>query len=164
LDAIKKGSSDLHFRPSEKNLSGSFRTDGVCRNSPPTDSACPAHFRSPQVMAGLDSISNETWDGQLKCRISKANPSIFRMSVPDLWAKKIVVEFTRLSAQMGIDALGYEASQRPVCMAALKQSQGVEILVTGQSRLRQKPYRCIPANILLVMANISTTEDQWKLT
>lgn len=163
LDAIKKGSSDLHFEPYEKAYRVRFRTDGILQEiaRPPIQLA-PRISARLKVMAGLDiSERRKPQDGRIKMRISKSKSIDFRVSTcPTLWGEKIVMRILdSASAQMGIDALGYEESQKELYMAALKQPQGM-ILVTGPTGSGKTVSLYTGLNILnTVDVNISTAED-----
>jgi type IV pilus assembly protein PilB len=80
--------------------------------------------------------------------------------LPTLWGEKIVMRILDpSSAQMGIDALGYEPEQKALYMAALKQPQGL-ILVTGPTGSGKTISLYTGLNILnTVDINISTVED-----
>ena len=163
LDAIKAGSSDLHFEPYEKTYRVRFRTDGILSEiaRPPVQLA-PRISARLKVMAGLDiSERRKPQDGRIKMRISKSKSIDFRVSTcPTLWGEKIVMRILdSSSAQMGIDALGYEESQKALYMAALKQPQGM-ILVTGPTGSGKTVSLYTGLNILnTVDVNISTAED-----
>ena len=163
LDAIKSGSSDLHFEPYEKTYRVRFRTDGILREiaRPPIQLA-PRISARLKVMAGLDiSERRKPQDGRIKMRISKSKSIDFRVSTcPTLWGEKIVMRILdSASAQMGIDALGYEESQKDLYMTALKQPQGM-ILVTGPTGSGKTVSLYTGLNILnTVDVNISTAED-----
>jgi type IV pilus assembly protein PilB len=163
LDAIKKGSSDLHFEPYEKAYRVRFRTDGILQEiaRPPIQLA-PRISARLKVMAGLDiSERRKPQDGRIKMRISKSKSIDFRVSTcPTLWGEKIVMRILdSSSAQMGIDALGYEEAQKELYMAALKQPQGM-ILVTGPTGSGKTVSLYTGLNILnTVDVNISTAED-----
>jgi type IV pilus assembly protein PilB len=163
LDAIKMGSSDLHFEPYEKAYRVRFRTDGILHEiaRPPIQLA-PRISARLKVMAGLDiSERRRPQDGRIKMRISKSKSIDFRVSTcPTLWGEKIVMRILdSASAQMGIDALGYEESQKDLYMTALKQPQGM-ILVTGPTGSGKTVSLYTGLNILnTVDVNISTAED-----
>jgi type IV pilus assembly protein PilB len=163
LDAIKAGSSDLHFEPYEKSYRVRFRTDGILHEiaRPPVQLA-PRISARLKVMAGLDiSERRKPQDGRIKLRISKTKSIDFRVSTcPTLWGEKIVMRILdSSSAQMGIDALGYEESQKELYMSALKQPQGM-ILVTGPTGSGKTVSLYTGLNILnTVDVNISTAED-----
>jgi type IV pilus assembly protein PilB len=163
LDAIKGGSSDLHFEPYEKTYRVRFRTDGILHEiARPPIQLSPRISARLKVMAGLDiSERRKPQDGRIKMRISKNKSIDFRVSTcPTLWGEKIVMRILdSASAQMGIDALGYEESQKELYMSALKQPQGM-ILVTGPTGSGKTVSLYTGLNILnTVDVNISTAED-----
>ncbi|MHC8296227.1 type IV-A pilus assembly ATPase PilB [Pseudomonas sp. LB3P58] len=163
LDAIKSGSSDLHFEPYEKTYRVRMRTDGILREvaKPPIHLANRIAARL-KVMASLDiSERRRPQDGRIKMRLSKSKSIDFRVnSLPTLWGEKVVIRILDpSSAQMGIDALGYEPDQKDLYMAALKQPQGM-ILVTGPTGSGKTVSLYTGLNILnTVDINISTAED-----
>ena len=163
LDAIKGGSSDLHFEPYEKTYRVRFRTDGILHEvaRPPIQLA-PRISARLKVMASLDiSERRKPQDGRIKMRISKNKAIDFRVNtLPTLWGEKIVMRILDpTSAQMGIDALGYEEAQKELYMNALKQPQGM-ILVTGPTGSGKTVSLYTGLNILNTPdVNISTAED-----
>lgn len=163
LDAIKSGSSDLHFEPYEKHYRVRVRTDGMLREvaKPPIQLAGRIAARL-KVMASLDiSERRKPQDGRIKMRLSKSKSIDFRVNtLPTLWGEKVVIRILDpSSAQMGIDALGYEPEQKELYMAALKQPQGM-ILVTGPTGSGKTVSLYTGLNILnTVDINISTAED-----
>ncbi|WP_374415949.1 type IV-A pilus assembly ATPase PilB [Ectopseudomonas oleovorans] len=163
LDAIRLGSSDLHFEPYEKAYRVRFRTDGILHEvaRPPIQLA-PRIAARLKVMAALDiSERRKPQDGRIKMKISKTKAIDFRVNtLPTLWGEKIVMRILDpSSAQMGIDALGYEESQKDLYMAALKQPQGM-ILVTGPTGSGKTVSLYTGLNILNTPdVNISTAED-----
>ncbi|MPQ71292.1 MULTISPECIES: type IV-A pilus assembly ATPase PilB [unclassified Pseudomonas] len=163
LDAIKGGSSDLHFEPYEKIYRVRLRTDGILREvaRPPIHLATRIAARL-KVMASMDiSERRKPQDGRIKMRISKTKAIDFRVNtLPTLWGEKVVMRILDpSSAQMGIDALGYEPDQKALYMAALKQPQGM-ILVTGPTGSGKTVSLYTGLNILnTVDINISTAED-----
>ena len=163
LDAIRSGSSDLHFEPYEKTYRVRMRTDGMLREvaKPPVQLANRIAARL-KVMASLDiSERRKPQDGRIKMRLSKSKSIDFRVNtLPTLWGEKVVIRILDpSSAQMGIDALGYEPDQKDLYMAALKQPQGM-ILVTGPTGSGKTVSLYTGLNILnTVDINISTAED-----
>lgn len=163
LDAIKGGSSDLHFEPYEKIYRVRFRTDGVLHEitRPPIQLRDRISARL-KVMAGLDiSERRKPQDGRIKLKVS-ANKSIdFRVNtLPTLWGEKIVMRILDASsAKMGIDALGYDDDQKQLYLEALSQPQGM-ILVTGPTGSGKTVSLYTGLNILNTdTVNISTAED-----
>jgi len=163
LDAIRGGSSDLHFEPYEKAFRVRLRTDGILHEvaRPPVQLA-PRISARLKVMAGLDiSERRKPQDGRIKMKLSKTKAIDFRVNtLPTLWGEKIVMRILDpSSAQMGIDALGYEENQKELYMNALKQPQGM-ILVTGPTGSGKTVSLYTGLNILnTVDVNISTAED-----
>lgn len=163
LDAIRGGSSDLHFEPYEKIYRVRFRTDGMLKEiaRPPINLASRIAARL-KVMASLDiSERRKPQDGRIKMRISKSKSIDFRVNtLPTLWGEKIVMRILDpSSAQMGIDALGYEPDQKELYLQALKQPQGM-ILVTGPTGSGKTVSLYTGLNILNTAdINISTAED-----
>lgn len=163
LDAIKGGSSDLHFEPYEKAYRVRLRTDGILHEvaRPPIQLATRISARL-KVMAGLDiSERRKPQDGRIKMKISKTKSIDFRVNtLPTLWGEKVVMRILDpTSAQMGIDALGYEEEQKALYMNALKQPQGM-ILVTGPTGSGKTVSLYTGLNILNTPdVNISTAED-----
>lgn len=163
LDAIRSGSSDLHFEPYEKIFRVRVRTDGILHEvaKPPIQLAGRIAARL-KVMASLDiSERRKPQDGRIKMRLSKSRSIDFRVNtLPTLWGEKVVIRILDpSSAQMGIDALGYEPDQQALYMDALKQPQGM-ILVTGPTGSGKTVSLYTGLNILnTVDINISTAED-----
>ncbi|NBB12000.1 type IV-A pilus assembly ATPase PilB [Pseudomonas sp. SLFW] len=163
MDAIRLGSSDLHFEPYEKLFRVRLRTDGILHEvaKPPIQLAGRIAARL-KVMAGLDiSERRKPQDGRIKLRISKHRAIDFRVNtLPTLWGEKIVMRILDpTSAQMGIDALGYEPEQKELYLQALQQPQGM-ILVTGPTGSGKTVSLYTGLNILnTVDINISTAED-----
>lgn len=91
LDAIKGGSSDLHFEPYEKLYRVRLRTDGILREvaRPPIHLAGRIAARL-KVMASLDiSERRKPQDGRIKMRISKTKSIDFRVNtLPTLWGRR----------------------------------------------------------------------------
>ncbi|WP_295467989.1 type IV-A pilus assembly ATPase PilB [uncultured Pseudomonas sp.] len=163
LDAIKKGSSDLHFEPYEKMYRVRFRTDGILHEvaRPPVQLVSRISARL-KVMSNMDiSERRKPQDGRVKLKVSKTKSIDFRVNtLPTLWGEKIVMRILdSSSAQMGIDALGYEDVQKQLYLQALKQPQGM-ILVTGPTGSGKTVSLYTGLNILNTEdINISTAED-----
>jgi type IV pilus assembly protein PilB len=163
LDAIKGGSSDIHFEPYEKSYRIRFRTDGVLNemSRPPVNLATRMAARL-KVMSQMDiSERRLPQDGRIKLKVSKTRAIDFRVNtLPTLFGEKIVLRILDpSSAKLGIDALGYEDIQKKLYMDALAQSQGM-ILVTGPTGSGKTVSLYTGLNILNTSeVNISTAED-----
>ncbi|VUD40310.1 Type II secretion system protein E [Thalassocella blandensis] len=163
LDAIKSGASDIHFEPYEKAYRVRFRQDGILKEvaRPPTNLAIRLAARL-KVMSQMDiSERRIPQDGRIKMKISKTRAIDFRVNtLPTLFGEKIVLRILDpSSAKLGIDALGYEDTQKQIYMDALAQPQGM-ILVTGPTGSGKTVSLYTGLNILnTVERNISTAED-----
>ena len=163
LDAVKKGSSDLHFEPYEKTYRVRFRTDGILHevSKPPVQLGVKIAARL-KVMSSMDLAERrKPQDGRIKLKISKNKAIDFRVNtLPTLWGEKVVLRILDSdSAKMGIDALGYEDDQKQMYMDALAKPQGM-ILVTGPTGSGKTVSLYTGLNILNTMErNISTAED-----
>ncbi|WP_339668747.1 type IV-A pilus assembly ATPase PilB [Dasania marina] len=163
IDAIKSGASDIHFEPYEKSYRVRFRTDGILQEvaRPPMSLAGRLSSRL-KVMSQMDiSERRLPQDGRIKMRLSKKRAIDFRVNtLPCLFGEKVVLRILDpSSAQMGIDALGYEPEQKELYMQALNQPQGM-ILVTGPTGSGKTVSLYTGLNILNEPErNISTAED-----
>ena len=163
LDAIRMGSSDLHFEPYEKLYRVRFRTDGVLHEmaKPPVQLGVRIAARL-KVMSAMDMAERrKPQDGRIKMKISKTKAIDFRVNtLPTLWGEKVVLRILDSdSAKMGIDSLGYEEDQKQMYLDALAKPQGM-ILVTGPTGSGKTVSLYTGLNILNTMErNISTAED-----
>ncbi|WP_210398186.1 type IV-A pilus assembly ATPase PilB [Motiliproteus sediminis] len=163
LDAIKGGASDIHFEPYEKAYRIRFRTDGILQEvARPPVNLTPRLAARLKVMSQMDiSERRIPQDGRIKMKISKSKAIDFRVNtLPTLWGEKIVLRILdSSSAQMGIDALGYEEDQKNLYLKTLEQPQGM-ILVTGPTGSGKTVSLYTGLNILnTTERNISTAED-----
>jgi len=163
LDAINKGASDIHFEPYEKSYRVRLRMDGVLTEvaSPPVNLGSRLAARL-KVMSRLDiSERRIPQDGRMKMTLSKNRAIDFRVNTcPTLFGEKIVMRILdSSSAQLGIEALGYEDEQRELYEENLKNPYGM-ILVTGPTGSGKTVSLYTGLNILNTEdRNISTAED-----
>ncbi len=163
LDAVNKGASDLHFEPFEKTYRVRFRIDGILSEiaSPPPTLANKIASRI-KVMSRLDiSERRVPQDGRMKMKISRNRVIDFRVSTcPTLFGEKVVMRILDpTSAQLGIDALGYEEEQKRLFLEAINRPYGM-VLVTGPTGSGKTVSLYTALNILNTAdRNISTAED-----
>jgi type IV pilus assembly protein PilB len=163
LDAINDGASDIHFEPYEKNYRIRFRTDGILR-----EVAAPPLVIKDKIASRIKVISRLNiaekrvpQDGRMRLVLSKSRSIDFRVStLPTMYGEKIVLRILDpASANLGIDALGYEPEQKALLLDAIHRPYGM-ILVTGPtgSGKTVSLYTCL--NILnKAGVNIATAED-----
>jgi type IV pilus assembly protein PilB len=163
LDAINQGCSDIHFEPYEKIYRIRYRKDGELRivATPPVQMGGRLAARV-KVMSKLDLAERRIpQDGRIKLHLSKTKSIDFRVSTcPTLFGEKICARILDpSSAQLGIDALGYEPEQKEAYLKALKEPQGM-VLVTGPTGSGKTVSLYTGVNILNTEdINISTAED-----
>ena len=163
LDAFNMRASDLHFEPYEHHYRVRFRVDGELREiaSPPIAIKDKLSSRI-KVISRLDiSEKRVPQDGRMKLKVAPGRVIDFRVStLPTLFGEKIVIRILDpTSAQMGIEALGYEPEEKERLLKAIARPYGM-ILVTGPtgSGKTVSLYTCL--NMLnKAGVNISTAED-----
>jgi type IV pilus assembly protein PilB len=167
VDAIKKGASDIHFEPYEKHFRIRLRQDGVLTEiaRPPVGLAMKISARL-KVMARLDIAERRVpQDGRIKMKLSKNRAIDFRVNTcPTLFGEKVVCRLLDpSSAQLGIDALGYEENQKQIYLDNLAKPYGM-ILVTGPTGSGKTVSLYTGLNILNTTdRNISTAEDPCEI-
>ena len=163
VDAFNMRASDLHFEPYEHHYRVRFRVDGELREiaSPPIAIKDKLASRI-KVISRLDiSEKRVPQDGKMKLKVGPNRVIDFRVStLPTLFGEKIVIRILDpSSAQMGIDALGYEPVEKAHLLDAISRPYGM-ILVTGPtgSGKTVSLYTCL--NLLNKPGvNIATAED-----
>src|SRR5499427_5681526 len=168
LDAIKRGASDIHFEPYEKHFRIRLRQDGVLNElaRPPVALSMKIAARL-KVMARLDIAERRIpQDGRIKMKLSKNRAIDFRVNTcPTLFGEKVVCRLLDpSSAQLGIDALGYEDFQKQIYLENLAKPYGM-ILVTGPTGSGKTVSLYTGLNILNTAGrNISAAEDPAEIT
>ena len=163
LDAINRGASDIHLEPYEKNFRVRFRQDGVLHDiaSPPPSLAMRIVARL-KVMSRMNIAERRVpQDGRIKMNLSKSRSIDFRVNtLPTLHGEKVVLRILDGStAQMGVDALGFEEEQKKLFLNAINKPYGM-VLVTGPTGSGKTVSLYTGLNILNSPdRNICTCED-----
>ena len=163
LDAIKKGASDIHMEPYERNFRVRFRVDGVLHEvaSPPANLAGRMAARV-KVLSRLDIAERRVpQDGRMKLRLSKNRTIDFRVStLPTLYGEKVVIRILDAGATiLGIEQLGFDEDQVGVYMEAIGRPYGM-VLVTGPTGSGKTVTLYTALNTLNKPgSNVSTVED-----
>jgi type IV pilus assembly protein PilB len=163
LDAIKQGVSDIHFEPYEYTYRIRYRQDGLLREvaTPPSNLANRLSSRI-KVMSRMNIAEKRVpQDGRIKMQLSKSRAIDFRVNTcPTLYGEKIVLRILDpTSAQLGIEALGFEEEQRKAFLSAINKPYGM-ILVTGPTGSGKTVSLYTALNLLNKPdVNISTAED-----
>ncbi|MDD5273993.1 MAG: ATPase, T2SS/T4P/T4SS family, partial [Methylovulum sp.] len=168
LDAIKKGASDIHMEPYEKNFRIRFRQDGMLYAvaSPPVNIATRIISRV-KVMSRMDIAERRVpQDGRIKLVLSKDRAIDFRVNTcPTLFGEKVVLRILDpTAAQLGIEKLGFEPEQQKLFLHAIHKPYGL-VLVTGPTGSGKTVSLYTGLNILnSIDRNISTAEDPVEIT
>jgi type IV pilus assembly protein PilB len=168
LDAIKKGASDIHMEPYEKNFRIRFRQDGMLYAiaSPPVNIATRIISRV-KVMSRMDIAERRVpQDGRIKLLLSKTRAIDFRVNTcPTLFGEKVVLRILDpTAAQLGIEKLGFEPEQQQLFLKAIHKPYGL-VLVTGPTGSGKTVSLYTGLNILnSIDRNISTAEDPVEIT
>ena len=168
LDAINKGASDIHLEPYEKNFRIRFRHDGMLSEvaSPPTNLANRITSRL-KVMSRMNIAEKRIpQDGRIVMQLSKNRSIDFRVNtLPTLHGEKIVLRILDpTSAQIGIEALGFEEDQKNHFIEAINKPYGM-VLVTGPTGSGKTVSLYTGLNMLnSPEKNISTAEDPVEIT
>lgn len=168
LDSIKRGASDIHLEPYEKNFRIRFRADGILHEvaSPPSGISGRIISRI-KVMAKMDIAERRVpQDGRIKMVLSKNRAIDFRVNTcPTLFGEKVVMRLLDpTSAQIGIEKLGFEPEQQKLFLEAINKPYGM-VLVTGPTGSGKTVSLYTGLNILnIVERNISTAEDPVEIT
>jgi type IV pilus assembly protein PilB len=133
LDAIRRGASDLHWEPYEKQFRIRFRIDGVMHEmvSPPKKVE-PAVISRLKIMANLDiSERRLPQDGRIKLRHGSREID-FRVSIlPTIFGEKAVLRILdKESLQLDLTKLGFDAWSYEKFKDAIHQPYGM-VLITG---------------------------------
>ena len=132
-DAIRRGASDLHWEPYEKEFRIRFRIDGVLHEmiSPPKRHEAAIISRI-KIMASLDIAERRLpQDGRIKLRWGSREID-FRVSVlPTIFGEKAVLRILDKEAlKLDLTSLGFDAWSLEKFTAAIHQPYGM-VLITG---------------------------------
>jgi type IV pilus assembly protein PilB len=166
IDSLKRGASDIHIEPYEKEFRVRFRIDGILYNV----MALPMKLRDPltsriKIMAKLDIAEKRLpQDGRIKIKMKiedRSRDLDFRVScLPTLWGEKIVMRLLDKSKLMlDMTKLGFETHSLDRFKQAIAKPYGI-VLVTGPtgSGKTNTLYSAI-ASLNKPDTNIMTAED-----
>ncbi len=163
LDAIKKGSSDIHIEPYEKSFRVRFRIDGILYEimKPPLKLKNAITSRM-KIMADLDIAERRLpQDGRIKLKIGNGREMDFRVNVlPTLFGEKVVLRLLdKSNLQLDMTKLGFETGQLGHFKEAIFKPHGM-VLVTGPTGSGKTTtlYSAL-SELNKVVTNISTAED-----
>jgi type IV pilus assembly protein PilB len=166
--AIKSGASDIHFEPYEKKYRVRIRIDGILQEAQSAPITLGGRIAARlKVLSRLNIAERRVpQDGRMRLKLSPTKTIDFRVNTcPTLFGEKIVLRILDpTSAQLGIDALGYEPDQKKIFMETMHQPYGM-ILVTGPTGSGKTVSLYTALNILNTDdRNISTAEDPAEIS
>jgi len=163
LNAIKKGASDIHVEPYEKNVRVRYRVDGVLlEEMQPPIKLKNAIASRLKIMASLDIAERRLpQDGRIKLKMGKGKEMDFRVSVlPTIWGEKIVLRLLdKGNLQLDMTKLGFDKKPLDDFLWAINQPWGM-VLVTGPTGSGKTTtlYSAL-SDLNKIAHNISTAED-----
>src|SRR5438128_2802615 len=163
LDAIKKGASDIHVEPYEKDFRVRYRVDGVLYEvmKPPIKLKLAIISRL-KIMAELDIAERRLpQDGRIKLKLGKGREMDFRVSVcPTLLGEKVVLRLLdKSNLQLDMTKLGFDLEPLKAFKEAIDRPYGM-VLVTGPTGSGKTTtlYSAL-SELNKTTDNISTAED-----
>ena len=163
IDAIKKGASDIHIEPYEKDFRVRYRIDGVLYEmmKPPFKLKAAMTSRI-KIMSSLDIAERRLpQDGRIKLKLGKGREMDYRVScLPTLFGEKIVLRLLdKGNLQLDMTKLGFEPKPLAVFKNSIKRPYGM-CLVTGPTGSGKTTtlYSAL-SELNKSTVNISTAED-----
>jgi type IV pilus assembly protein PilB len=134
VDAIKKGASDIHIEPYEKEMRVRYRIDGILHEvmRPPLKLKNAISSRV-KIMSDLDIAERRLpQDGRIKLRIGGGKEMDYRVSVcPMLFGEKIVMRLLdKSNLQLDMTKLGLSAEEIGIWKEGIEKPFGM-CIVTG---------------------------------
>lgn len=163
LDAIRKGASDIHVEPYEKQLRVRYRIDGMLYEvmKPPVKLKHAITSRI-KIMSSLDIAERRLpQDGRIKLKMGKNKEMDFRVSVlPTIWGEKIVLRLLdKSNLQLDMTKLGFEEKILENFRKSILLPYGM-ILVTGPTGSgKTTTLYSVLSELNKTDTNISTAED-----
>jgi type II secretory ATPase GspE/PulE/Tfp pilus assembly ATPase PilB-like protein len=133
IDGIRSGASDIHIEALEGSMRVRYRIDGSLRTARKLDKGrFEAVSSRIKVMADLNIMERRLpQDGRISVDIGGDSVDLRVSVVPVAGGESIVLRlFSRSSAPLGLDQLGFEPGQLELIGELLKTSSGL-VLVTG---------------------------------
>jgi len=163
IDAIKKGASDIHVEPYEKEFRVRYRIDGQLYEvmKPPLKLKSAVVSRL-KIMSSLDIAERRLpQDGRIKLKLGKGREMDFRVSVlPTLFGEKVVLRLLdKGNLQLDMTKLGFEEPQLKDFKNGISKPFGM-VLVTGPTGSGKTTtlYSAL-SELNKTTRNISTAED-----
>jgi type IV pilus assembly protein PilB len=163
LDAIRKGASDIHVEPFEKQLRVRYRIDGMLYEvmKPPVKLKHAITSRI-KIMSNLDIAERRLpQDGRIKLKMGKNKEMDFRVSIlPVIWGEKVVLRLLdKSNLQLDMTKLGFDEKELEGFKKVIVNPYGM-ILVTGPTGSgKTTTLYSVLSELNRTDTNISTAED-----
>ena len=132
-DAVKRGASDIHIEPYEKQLRVRYRVDGALQEImlPPLRMQA-ALISRVKILADLNIAERRIpQDGRIKMKLGKRVIDFRVSTLPCLFGEKIVLRILdRGNLQLDLEAFGMEPKAEADMLTAIQNPYGM-VLVTG---------------------------------
>ncbi|RBP49882.1 type IV-A pilus assembly ATPase PilB [Arenicella xantha] len=163
LDAINRGTSDIHIEPFERELRIRFRIDGILHKiTTQPISIAPRIVARIKIIAKLDIAERRIpQDGRVKLKISRTKAYDFRVNtLPTVYGEKVVMRILDSSAaNLDLTTLGFTTQQLDLYQAIVQRPYGM-VLITGPTGSGKTVTLYSALNMLNdPTKNISTVED-----
>ncbi len=163
LDAIRKGASDIHIEPYEKQLRIRYRIDGMLYEvmKPPLKLKHAISSRL-KIMSNLDIAERRLpQDGRIKLKLGKGKEMDYRVSVlPVLWGEKIVMRLLdKSNLQLDMTKLGFEEAILRDFKNAINKPYGMILICGPTGSGKTTTLYSTLSELNKTSHNISTAED-----
>jgi type IV pilus assembly protein PilB len=163
LDAIRKGASDIHVEPYERQMRIRYRIDGLLYEvMKPPIKLKHAIVSRLKIMSNLDIAERRLpQDGRIKLKLGRGKEMDFRVSVlPCMWGEKVVLRLLdKSNLQLDMTKLGFERKALDDFQTAIHKPYGM-VLITGPTGSGKTTtlYSAL-GELNKSTTNISTAED-----
>jgi type IV pilus assembly protein PilB len=166
LDAVKRGASDIHIEPYEREFRVRYRVDGVLETvmNPPLKLREALTSRI-KIMAKLDiSEKRLPQDGRIKIRMKvqdKSKEMDFRVSsLPTLWGEKVVMRLLdKESLMFDMRKLGFEPQSLKAFEREIQKPYGMVLVVGPTGSGKTNTLYSAMSQLNNPDTNIMTAED-----
>jgi type IV pilus assembly protein PilB len=161
-EAIRRGASDIHVEPYEKDFRVRFRIDGtlvdITRVPVEMKRAVIARFK---IMSRMDiAESRIPQDGRIKLKMGQKEVDFRVNTLPTLFGEKVVLRIlSKGNLQLNLKTLGFEDEQLALFKKGIAQPNGM-VLVTGPTGSGKTTtlYSAL-MELNQISDNLSTVED-----
>ena len=161
-EAIRRGASDIHVEPYEKNFRVRFRIDGTLVDI----TQIPLEMRRAvvarlKIMSRMDiAESRVPQDGRIKIKMGQKEVDFRVNTLPTLFGEKVVLRIlSKGNLQLDLRTLGFEDEQLEIFRNGIAQPNGM-VLVTGPTGSGKTTtlYSAL-MELNKISDNLSTVED-----